>query len=575
MLIEASQGALLSCTARFLGRTKVKRIIFAALFFFALVPAVSGKVDPLDKLAGNVLSYFTAISGTVTGVQGENVVLSVGGKDSVMPGMRLKVLREGVPFIHPVTGEVVGKVEATVGKIEVRDVHPRSSSGVVIGGRAEKGDKVRLSDTGIKMMFCQDKKVDWNLADEYYRKLKETGRVRMLDTGLETDDVGKVLAEAKRLGAEVALLLTSKGSKGGTVLRERLFWVSDGSKFVDSDTTVSEEYASSLKFGQEYFVPQAGVPVMTFDLPFSARLLTVGDVEGSGRSDIVLSDGGNLRVYALGVDLKFLWEIKGSASDDYIWLDSVDLNNDGKDEIVATSMKNGGVVSYIYEFTGSGFRRIWKGDYFVRRVGSGLAAQEYSPWDGFKGKVVSLKWASGGCVAGKPLNIPEGVNIYDFVNMNGPAGKNFVLAYDDKGFLNLYNEGGLRVWRSKGNTGGFITTFRKKSAGTFLDPGEWAVKDRLVTMQRKALAIDRKPLAGVARGLGYTSSSIRDYWWNGFSMEEGQMIDGVSGSLLDYALSGDKVVVLASPFMGIKFGHILKGEDPFGTMLYVYLVKGR
>lgn len=553
----------------------MKRVILAVLFFFALVSVVRGKVDPLDSLKENALSYFTTLSGTITGVQGNNVVLSVGGKDSVRPGMRLKVLREGVPFIHPVTGEVVGKVESAVGKIEIRDVRPDSSSGVVIEGKAKQGDKVRLSEARIKMMFCQDKDVDWNLADEYYRKLKETGRVWMLDTGLETDDVGKVLAEAKRLGAEVALLLTSKGSKGGTVLRERLFWVSDGSKFVDSEATVSEEYASSLKFGEEYFVPQAGVPLMTFDLPFRARLVTVGDIEGNGRREVVLSDGGNLRVYALGVDLKFLWEIKGSASDDYIWLDSVDLNNDGKDEIVATSMQNGEVVSYIYEFAGSGFKRIWKGNYFVRRVGSGLAAQEYSPWDGFKGKVVSLKWASGGCVAGGPLNIPKGVNIYDFVPMKGPAGENMVLAYDDKGFLDLYNESGLRVWRSKDNTGGFITTFRKKSSGTFLDPGKWAVKDRLLTMHKKALAVDRKPLAGMAKGLGYTSSGIRDYWWNGFSMEEGQIIDGVSGSLLDYALSGDRVVVLASPFMGIKFGNILKGEDPFGTVLYVYLVKGR
>ncbi len=553
----------------------MKRLICVALFFFALVSAVHGKEDPLEKLKENALSYFRTLSGTVTGVEGDKVILSIGEKDAVRPGMRLKVLREGVPFIHPVTGEVVGKVEAAVGKIQIRDVRPGSSSGVLIEGGAKQGDGVRLSDTMVKMMFCQEKNVDWNLADEYYRKLKETGRVQMLDTGLETDDVGKVLAEARRLGADVALLLSSEGSKDGTILRERLFWVSDGSQFVDAETTVDADYSRNLKFGEEYFVPQTGEPVMTFDLPFKAELVTTGDVEGDGKKEVIISTGDNLRVYSLGVDLKFLWEIKGSASDNFIWLDSVDLNGDGKDEVVATSRRNGGIVSYIYGFTGSGFHLVWKGNYFVRRIGSGLAAQEYSASEGFKGRVVALKCASGGCVAGKPLSIPNGVNIYDFIPMRGPSNENLILAYDDQGFLNLYNESGLRVWKSRKNTGGFITTFRKESPGGIVDRGEWAVKDRLIAMKKGVLVVDRKPLSGVAKGLGYMNSSIRSYWWNGFTMEQGEFVDGINGSLLDYALSGDKVVVLASPFMGIKFENILKGEDPFGTTLYVYLVKGR
>lgn len=553
----------------------MKRVIFAVLFFFMIVSLVYGKGDPLEKLKEDALSYFSALNGTVTSVEGTNVVLSLGTKNSVKPGMRVKVLREGVPFIHPVTGEVVGKVEVPVGKIEIRDVRPDASSGVVVAGKAEKGDKVRLSEARIKLMFCQARDVNWYLADEYYRKLNGSGRVKMLDTSLETDDVGKVLAEARRLGADVALLLTSKGSKDGTVLQERLFWVSDGSKFVDAEATVSEAYSKNLKFGEEYFLPQSGEPVMSFDLPFRTSLIAVGDLQGDGKKEVILSDGNSLRVYALGVDLKLLWEIKGSASDDYIWLDSVDVNHDGKDDIVVTSKKHGGIVSYIYEFTGSGFKRIWEGNYFVRKVGSGLAAQKYSEFEGFKGRVVRLKWAGGGFITDKPLKVPDGVNIYDFIDMKGPAGEDLVLTYDNQGFLNLYSESGLRVWRSKRSTGGDFTTFRNKSTGALSDPGEWTIKDRLVAMQKEVLVVDKKPLVNMMKGLGYTSSSIRDYWWNGFSMEQGELIENVRGSLRDYALSGDKVIVLSSPLMGIKFGNILKGEDPFGTMLYVYLIKGR
>ena len=94
-------------------------------------------------------------------------------------------------------------------------------------------------------------------------------------------------------------------------------------------------------------------------------------------------------------------------------------------------------------------------------------------------------------------------------------------------------------------------------------------------MNKEVLAVQRVPLADMARGIGYKSSRIKNYWWNGFSMDEGILINDIKGSVIDFALAGDRVVVLASPFMGVKFGNILKGENPLGTTLYIYSVKGR
>ena len=53
------------------------------------------------------------------------------------------------------------------------------------------------------------------------------------------------------------------------------------------------------------------------------------------------------------------------------------------------------------------------------------------------------------------------------------------------------------------------------------------------------------------------------------------LVDDIRGGLLDYAVTGDKIIVLTSPVMGIKFENILKGENPLGTVLYIYSVKGR
>jgi hypothetical protein len=58
-------------------------------------------------------------------------------------------------------------------------------------------------------------------------------------------------------------------------------------------------------------------------------------------------------------------------------------------------------------------------------------------------------------------------------------------------------------------------------------------------------------------------------------MDERTILEGVPGTLLDYALAGDKVVVLNSPVLGIKFDNILKGESPLGSTLQIYSVRGR
>jgi hypothetical protein len=424
------------------------------------------------------------------------------------------------------------------------------------------------------VLFCQDKKIDWYLADELYRKLKETGRVELIDTSLETGDETLALAEARKLGAEIVLMLTAKTADKGTLLSEKLLWVSDGSVFFETELKVDVAYSKELKFGETYITPNVGEAVLHYSLPSGARLVTTGDFDGDGKQEILLSTGKNVQAYLATVDLKFLWEIKGPAADDHLWIDAIDLTGNGKDEVVITSMRSGEVYSYIYELEGPEFKKLWEGKYFLRKIGSALVAQKYSGSDGFSGDIVAMVW-EGDYKTGEKVKLPKGVNIYDFVFIDGADKEKMVFCYDETGFLNLYDAKGVRIWRSMSNTGGFLTTFKKETSVIYLDKGQWSVKDRLVPRNRETLVVQRVPLAEMAKGVGYKSSRIKNYWWNGFSMDEGVLVDDIKGTLLDYAVAGDKLIVLASPFLGIKFENILKGENPLGTALYIYSVKGR
>jgi hypothetical protein len=428
----------------------------------------------------------------------------------------------------------------------------------------------------VNLLFCQSKDADWYLTDSYYRLLKETGRFNLIDTSLDTDVPGKAVEEAKRLRADVALVLTSKKEDPGTVLSQKLFWVSDGVQFSEMNANIEASLEKELSSGDKFFKPPKEEAWLQFDLAFDARLMTVCDIDGDGKQEIVLDAGKEISVYTVGVDIQRALggiKIEGSVLDNRLRIDSVDLNRNGRDEIVVTAMKNDDIVSHIYEFNGSEFVLLYKDNVFLRSMGNALIAQAYSRSDGFTGDVFVITW-DGDYKKGDTLRLPKGVNIYDFIYLDDPRSGRLLLAYDEWGFLNLYDGKDMRIWRSKTDAGGFLTTFEKKAPSLPIDRGEWSVKDRLWQRNNEILSVKRFPLLDMVKGLGYRKSQIKKLWWNGLSMEEGVLIDNIDGTLFDYAVSGDKIMVLSSPLFGIKAGNILKGENPLKTELYIYKMKG-
>jgi hypothetical protein len=244
---------------------------------------------------------------------------------------------------------------------------------------------------------------------------------------------------------------------------------------------------------------------------------------------------------------------------------------DRGDVATLASIKSAGVVSYIYELKGTEFVPLYKGNIFLRKIGNELIGQAYSKEEGFTGDVFSIIWEGGEFKKGNSLKLPKGINIYDFIYVDDPRAGRLILAYDDKGFLNLYDKD-TRLWRSKTDMGGFLTSFKKLSPAIPVDTGEWSIKDRFFMNNKDVLFVKRIPLIEMVRGLGYKRSQIKTLWWNGLSMEEGVLIDNIKGSLLDYAVAGEKILVLVSPMLGtgIKPENILKGENPLTSILYIY-----
>lgn len=549
-------------------------LILLNLLYF--LTASYAEENPLNILKDETLSFFNPVEGEIIKIDGNKVMLNLGLKDSIKKGMRFNIFLEEAPFKHPVTKEPLGFAELFKGKIEIKEVNSDFSIGEVIEGEAKEGYKVRISGIKVNLLFSQSPDIDWYLADSLYRALKESGRFNIIDIDIETDDEAKVIEEGKRLNVEVALLLTANFTDSGTYLRERLFWVSDGVKFLEKEIKLDNKIIKELYFGKDFFASLKEEPLLKIDLATETKHIITGDIDGDKKTELIIGSEKEINFYNLGVELQPAiggLKIKISSDETCIWLDSIDLNRNGRDEIILTSLKDNVIVSRIYEFKTDGFILLNESELFIRRLGNNLIAQSYSPSEGYQGKVFYIEF-DGEYKKGEEIYLPNGINIYDFIYLDDPKIGRLILAYDNES-LSLYNDKGMKIWSSRSSTGGFIKTFTKRSPTIMIDRGEWSVKDRLFSFgNNNVVYVKRIPLLEMVKGLGFKSSQIRKLWWNGLSMEESVLIDNIKGTVLDYTIEGDNIFVLTKPLFGIKAGNILKGTNPLGTILYIYLLRG-
>src|SRR4030042_3632269 len=115
----------------------MRRTLLIILCSFIMASFAFAEEDPTTTLRDSTLRFFKPVSGKITGVEGNKVVIDIGLKNEIISGMRLNILSEGEPFIHPVTREMLGKVEAVTGKVEVKDVQQEVSNGLLVEGKAQ------------------------------------------------------------------------------------------------------------------------------------------------------------------------------------------------------------------------------------------------------------------------------------------------------------------------------------------------------------------------------------------------------------------------------------------------------
>jgi hypothetical protein len=491
--------------------------------------------------------------------------------------MRINAFKEGESFIHPVTKEPLGKMELPVGNIEIISANTASARGTIISGKPDsfQGAKIKIPARKMRLLFYQGN-LDWYLGDAYYRALLDSGRFELIDTGLQSASVAEIIAEAKAKGAEVAVILNSEESKNSVEVTQKLYWISDGKQFSDRKTSIHVASVKQLKFSAGLFAPREGEALLTYQLPFGARRIAVGDFDGDGNLDIVMASGDHVAVYKPDMDLKLLWAVDVPGADEVLWIDTLDVKKTGRDMLLVTTIQHGNVNSCIYELQGNTLTMVWKAeDMFIRKVENGIISQGFSKGEGFDGKMYAMDYSNGRFVKGDEFRMPKGIVIFDFQYVYAPDGRRAFFAWDETGYLSLYNDKGVRTWASREDFGGFSDTYKKESEIIMVEKGSWSIKDRLVANNAEVLAPKRKSMLTFARSVGYSGSEIRSFWWNGITVEERGFLEEMSGNILDFTIVGDRILVLVKPYLLGQAKSILKGQNPTGIKLYVFSTKGR
>lgn len=551
----------------------IKRwVIFLFVISFLLLTNQSyAENGYFQNFKENLLSYFPIITGKVIKQKNNELTLDKGFKDGIKKGQRVIIFEQTVPLIHPVTKQIIGKSEKIVGSAEVVSVEENSSLAVILEGNIsmpkENSLLFKIPKSKIKIFYAQGN-TEWAVGEGYYRDLKNTERFELIDAPVNVSEVENLLKQP--VNADVLLLLRQSQKNGSLKLSQELYWVKDKKLFSKSEIELSAVALNELRKKYASLIVPEGHTLLSFRLSRGINRVATGNFDGTTQNQILIASDREISLYLIDVDLKLKSNYEIPLSGDILWFDTGDIDKDGKDEIVITIKKDDRVISSIIKWVGEGFEEVTRlNDVFLRVYDGRLIAQKYSASSGFDGDVYYILPEKSTYQKVDTVKLPVKANIYDFYLFG-----DILFKWEDDGSLAVYNSKGVAVWHSKEPLG-YGLQYEKQTGIAMLSLGKWKVQSRIKPLSNGVIVIEKKPLLGLVNvsTFGYKSSKLLLLQWTGIGIEQTEITEEMSGEILDYSVSADKLFVLVKPPFGLNPKRLLQGESPFETILHILSFK--
>jgi hypothetical protein len=480
---------------RFLGGLSVAAALWGLGWASGVAAQEAAYGSAATEIAELIAAAFPKVTGQVIGLERERVLLDLGAKDAVIPGLELQIYREGQEFKHPYTGQILGKLDRDVGRVRILEVQPNFCVAEVIqqteGTMVQQGDKARVTSARVIVALPNVDVSDVagantrSVTRDLVNALIKTNRFEVMPD----QRIRAALAEEKLTGSETlsdpgVLQVLWKRLRVTAVLLGKLSLLEKSARWdVQALSTVRGDTITLAGAEVKGATPRAAaapargtgnagqdapridqIALRVQELPYKGVAMTTGEFTGDGTVKLAVTDGQGVFIYDVDkTGVKLVTQVPGLTSDNVIALDAADINGNGVAEIFVTNYtENGELRSYVLEYQNGKYVKIWQDVKLHFRVmdgpagGPALYAQTAGDVKPFDGPVRRYSWQGGRYAAAEVLPLPKAFpNLYGFTvaDLDGDGAPE-ILILDNQDYLRVFDRGGSEIFRSSEHFGG-------------------------------------------------------------------------------------------------------------------------
>ncbi len=288
--------------------------------------------------------------------------------------------------------------------------------------------------------------------------------------------------------------------------------------------------------------------------PFSFKMvgMSMGDLDGDGRNEVVLVDERNLWIYRWENEFKLLKKLSGGKYQQYLAVDTGDIDKDGKAEIFVTSLEGDAtetsrrrLSSFVVAFREGDYRVIARNlPWYLRVVGWGekgavLLGQSRGYDVTYQPPIYEMGWNGKGYKEVRKMEASKVFSVYGFTPFFH-GGKTFYAFIDSDFRLKVMDPKGIVIWRSQATYGSDVS-FQVKplptGAAGYYEGDEVAfVNVRLIARGDELLILRNTGPLGqfFKKQTYYTGGEVQSLVWNGAMFMENWKSMEIAGYLVDF-----------------------------------------
>ncbi len=542
---------------------------FFRCVLITLILSLSFFTHASADIAGQLKKDFSSLSGLVIMPVGNEYLIDLDATSGLSEGDILTFVSPGEKIIHPVSKEVLGSLDEIHGFLQVTRLQTGYSYVKLLSSDTplKKGDSVKRFEQVPAIIMSTDPA----LAEQLRQSLPQLNWITgsAVDSALLTFEIMD----------DRVLVTTADGTSVRT-------YTDNASDIVTETVTAPVATATPTKneprilqkalegvlgnasIGKDNRLENPGIirsqQISRGDLWLSPNLkenpigMITADFDGDGKQEIAVAYRNNIAIYRItSGDFVLLDSIEFPGKTKLLSIDSIDLNNDGREEIYLTAAKDNSLYSQCVEYRNGRYTRSIKGiDWYLRvvnneREGKYLVGQEPGNKDQFfAGAPFKVTRNGNKLLKGEEFSLPFKANMFSYNKLEAEHGSLLTFSSSDD-HLYVTSAEGEELWHSTEKIGGteeFFYIAPDKNNDSI--PPTYIGKRILSLGSGQILALQNEGTRALERYRNFEGNNLVALKWDGNQMQELWKTTYQSGYLADFSVAdadndGEDEIVMA------------------------------